>query len=223
MEDQDASLVELQVEDIPNVGTLQVVWGPMFAGKTTELLRRLLVASVVERGRVLYVNHTLDKTRTGDGPYSTHNPILNTSTTSLHMIMASSVRDILRDASLMAQFTTIGIDEAQFFGDSLVKDVLELVERHGKCVIVAGLALDYKRRKFGRIGDLCTLTEDVVKLEGKCMRCAEDGKHSPSLFTHRLRSSKMPLGTSTGQTLVGGNDTYIAVCRSCFICLNPDM
>lgn len=192
-------------------GTLDIITGPMFSGKSTELLRRLLIEA--ELGSpVLYINHALDKERSS-GNYSTHNPLYRKSVENcpnIKFISLENLRDIERGEIVM--YDIIGIDEANFFPD--LKDKVEIiVEELKKHVIVSGLTGSYQRTKFGQILDLEPLSDTFTKLRSYCKKCCEKGirRHAP--FTHRLINSDE-------LTVVGGKDSYIPVCRECYQDLN---
>ena len=124
-------------------GRLDIVTGPMFSGKTTELLRRLF--SEAEIGlKVLYVNHNLD---TRGKSFSTHNPLYKRQLAEESKVDFLSTDKLSLIQSTITKYNVVGIDESQFFGD-LVNEVKILVDKFGMHVIVAGLNGDYNRNVF---------------------------------------------------------------------------
>ena len=117
-------------------GRLEVIIGGMFTGKTTELIRRLLVEAIADRDKVLYVNHSLD-TRS-DGDFSSHNVLFHNALpeeSGVRTLKTHNLRTVLQ-SEILQGVRCIGIDEGQFFPE-LFDVVIELVEVHHKHVIVA--------------------------------------------------------------------------------------
>lgn len=184
-------------------GYLELLFGPMFSGKTSTLLSKLTVFS--ELGvPTLYVNHELDQR--GD-IFSTHNPILKPlEMGDIQCVKASRLESILK---LSEPFLVIGIDEAQFFGD-LKEMVLQLVESKGKRVIVAGLSSNFKREPFGEIFSLIPYADDVTKLKSLCGLCVKSKKLKDAHFSYRMSNH-------TEEVLVGASQSYIPLCRECYL------
>lgn len=210
-------------------GRLEVIIGGMFTGKTTELMRRLLVEAVVEKGRVLYINHSCD-TRT-DGDFSSHNVLFHDSlpeSSGIKTMKISNLRWILAEpssSSVLKEFMCIGIDEAQFFPE-LAEVVKSLVEVHNKHVIIASLSSNYKRgQNYGdhnaSVLELIPLADKVNILKGKCHRCALEGKNKTSLFTFKSVESTETLGDI--DTLdIGASEKYMSLCRGCYVKLSEE-
>lgn len=202
--------------DFEKKGRLEVIFGGMFTGKTTELMRRLLVEAIVEKDRVLYINHTCD-TRT-EGDFSSHNVLFHDKlpeSSGVKTIKTSGLDWIVNDPDLLSKFDCIGIDEGQFFPE--IDCVVEkLVDTHKKHVIVASLSSNYKRKQqYGSftatVLNLVPIADKVDLLKGKCHDCATKGKNTSSLFTHK--EDKESIGTLD----VGASEKYVALCRNCFI------
>lgn len=165
----------------------------MFSGKSEELIRRLRRAKIA-RKRVQVFKPSMD-TRYSETDIVTHG---NTR-------MASEPVDSSEEIwqRLHSQTQVIGIDEANFFGDSLAEAATRLADL-GKLVIVAGLDTDYLGRPFPPIPNLLALAESITKTLAICRRCGAPAKH-----TQRLVESKELI-------LVGAVDSYEARCRRCF-------
>lgn len=182
-------------------GTLELIAGPMFSGKTTELLRRLKCESTIGF-RVMYINHTLD---IRGQHFSTHNELYADKIEGI--LFQQHVQ--LGDLSGYEDVDIIGIDEAQFFPD-LTECVIDLVEKHKKHVIVAGLNGDFKRRPFGRILELEPLADSYTRLKSYCYDCSQKQTRTFALFSYRT-------DVSDDVVLAGGKGEYIPLCRSCYL------
>lgn len=184
-------------------GYLELLFGPMFSGKTSTLLSKLTVFS--ELGvPTLYVNHELDQR--GD-IFSTHNPILKPlEMGDIQYVKISRLESLLEMAE---PFLVIGIDEAQFFGD-LKEIVLQLVEKKGKRVIVAGLSSNFKREPFGEIFSLISYADEVTKLKSLCGLCVKSKKLKDAHFSYRTSQQ-------TEEIVVGAAKSYIPLCRECYL------
>jgi thymidine kinase len=176
-----------------NAGWIEVICGPMFSGKSEELIRRLRRAKIA-RKRVAVFKPAMD-TRFSETEIVTH------ADARMRSEPVDSTADILR--RLEASSQVVGIDEANFFGPELVEVATELADG-GKQVIVAGLDTDYLGRPFPPIPDLLALAESITKTLAICMRCGAPAKHTQRL----VRSEEL--------ILVGAVDSYEARCRTCF-------
>jgi thymidine kinase len=168
-------------------GTLEIIIGGMFSGKTSEMIRRLKRFKAINKS-VIVINSAKD-TRNPMEVLQTHDGVT----------FECVKTDYLVDVSLNAD--VIAVDEAQFF-----KGLRPFVERalaHGKKVILAGLDGDYRQQVFGELLPLIPLADHVIKLTALCMLC-RDGTKGP--FSKRLTSD-------TCQEVVGGESSYAAVCR----------
>eukprot|EP00741_Cyanophora_paradoxa_P016190 tig00000042_g15630.t1 len=185
-----------------HAGHIQLILGPMFSGKSTELLRRLRRYGIA-RKRTMLIKYKKDTRYEADA-------------TAAHVITHDLVKiqarpcDILDeiDDDDLEDFDCIGIDEGQFFPD--VAAFCERMANRGKIVIVAALDGTFQRKPFGRIMELIPLVESVTKLSAVCMMCGKD-----AAFTQRR-------GHETEVELIGGADKYVAVCRSCYLEFHAD-
>lgn len=186
------------------IGFLEIFYGPMYCGKTSSLLRRLNIFA--EMGlKILYVNHSFDDRSEED--FSTHNPIITTLGKITFSKKVGTLREVLEESR---EYDVIGIDEAQFFPD-LKDSVMEMVEKDGKKVIVAGLSGDYMRRPFGQIYDLFPLADKRNELEPFCALCVQNHRlFRPAIFTKRMVNSD-------DQVIIGGKETYLPSCRECYM------
>lgn len=174
-------------------GWIEAICGPMFSGKSEELIRRLRRARIA-RHRVAVFKPSIDD-RFSESEIVTH------SDWRMQSEPVDSAEDIVRRLDGRAQ--VVGIDEANFFGDSLVRVATDLADS-GRQVIVAGLDTDYLGRPFAPMPDLLALAESITKTLAICVRCGAPAKH-----TQRLVKSEELI-------LVGAVDSYEARCRNCF-------
>ncbi|MEE6273077.1 thymidine kinase [Georgenia wangjunii] len=179
-------------------GRLQVVCGPMFAGKSEELLRRVRRARLAGLA-VEVVNHALDE-RHGVGRVASH---AGGSVPSHSVPDVGSLRAVLDGRPL----DLLAIDEAQFFGMDLIPTVDELVLA-GTTVVVAGLCVTFDARPFEPLASLMALAEDVTKLTAVCTVCGQD-----AAFHVRVVPDDVGDATVPSAEHVGGAESYQARCR----------
>ena len=176
-----------------NVGWIEVICGPMFSGKSEELIRRLRRA-MIARKRVEVFKPTIDNRYSDD-------EIVSHGDSRMKSVVVKDAGEIM---NLMDWRTeVIGIDEANFMGDKLV-DVSQRLADSGKQVIIAGLDTDYMGRPFSPMPDLLAHAESITKTLAICVRCGNPAKH-----TQRLRGSDDLI-------VVGAEGMYEARCRRCF-------
>jgi len=175
------------------IGWIEVVCGPMFSGKSEELIRRLRRARIA-RKRVQVFKPAIDDRYSADEIVSHGDQRLESET-------VASAKEILGKVDWRTQ--VIGVDEANFFGLDLVEVTAQLADA-GKQVIVAGLDTDYLGRPFTPMPELLCLAESITKTLAVCMRCGNPAKH-----TQRLVESEDLI-------VVGAAGTYEARCRRCF-------
>lgn len=185
----------------PTLARLQVVAGPMFAGKSEELLRRVRRARIAGLS-VEVVSHALDDRR-GTGQVSSHSGLSVESHSVPHVdSLLAHVRG--RDLDLVA------VDEAQFFGPDLVPAVNDLVNE-GLTVIVAGLCVTFDGRPFEPLPSLMAIAEDVLKLTAVCAVCGADAAFHQRLAPGATGDASIPTAEQ-----VGGIESYQARCRRHF-------
>ena len=175
-----------------------MVCGPMFSGKSEELIRRLRRAEIAGQ-RALIVKPAVDD-RYDVGHVVSH------AGAKMRAVSAGSGADVARLAS---GYDAVGIDEIQFFDDGIVEAIGALVSR-GARVVAAGLAQDFRGMPFGSMPTLLCVAEFVDKLEAVCHRCG-----GPATLTQRLVDGRpAPFGGATVQ--IGALDSYEARCRACY-------
>ncbi len=178
-------------EGISFYGYVEVVCGPMFSGKTEELIRRMKRAQIA-RQKLQVFKPVIDD-RYGKEFVASHNANRIDAVPVAH---SSQILEMLDDATRI-----VGIDEAQFFDPGL-SDVVERLANRGIRVVVAGLDMDYRGKPFGPMPVLMAMAEDVKKLPAICVVCG-----APATRSQRVSASEE-------QVLVGAHDSYEARCRA---------
>lgn len=173
--------------------SLEIVLGPMFAGKSSYILSSLRRYEAIG-WPVLSITSTLDTRYETDAIHS-HNH-------DSHSAISTDLLTPLLMTESFAEARLLVIEEAQFFKD-LYQFVYHAVDVCGKDVLVVGLDGDSERRPFGRIAEIIPLCDKITKLTAMCKRC---GNGTPAIFTHRKDAD-------TSIIKVGEADTYEALCR----------
>ena len=183
--------------------TLELIYGCMFSGKTTALIEKYMEKST--NYNCLAINYIFDKRYTDKSKIVSHDKV------TLNCISIQDLNELTNNPEYLEKLSKaeyIFINEAQFFVD-LKKWVINAMDIHNKNVVLCGLNLDYKRKKFGELMDLTMYATNTVQTFGKCDDC-----ENSSLFTHRLVDDN-------SQVLIGSSE-YIPVCEECWNKLNND-
>jgi thymidine kinase len=176
-----------------NLGWIEVVCGPMFSGKSEELIRRLRRAEIA-RQRVQIFKPGIDER------YS-HDHIVSHSELKIRSEGVKNATEFRQRLDIRTE--VIGIDEAQFLGMEIVEAVLNLADM-GKRIIIAGLDTDYLGRPFHPMPELLAIADEITKTLAICMQCGNPAKH-----TQRLVANEDLI-------VVGAAGMYEARCRRCF-------
>jgi thymidine kinase len=184
--------IERDVNSQKKVGTIEVIAGSMFSGKTEELIRRLRRAKIARQKVEIFkpaidVRYSVTEVVSHDENSIRSTPVENSS----NILLLSGNVDV------------IGIDEAQFFDNGLIDVVIKLANM-GVRVIIAGLDMDFKGVPFGPIPGLMAVADYVTKVHAICVRCG-----SIAQFSHRLSEKEQVV-------LLGEKDVYEPLCRSCY-------
>src|SRR5215210_1150355 len=182
-----------QMEKTRGQGHVEAIAGGMFSGKSEELVRRLRRAAIARQ--VVQVFKPAADTR--------HHPerLVTRDNRELQAVTVTCAGELRQ--RLLPEVQVVGIDEAQFFDDSIIELVSELADG-GIRVIVAGLDLEYMRRPFGPMPRILALAEYVDKMHAVCVRCG-----APAQYSQRIAGG-------TEQLQVGDGDSYEARCRECY-------
>lgn len=173
-------------------GSIEVICGSMFSGKTEELIRRLKRAQIARLTVEIFKPRT--DTRFDENAVVSHN--------------ANSIQSTPVDSSsaillLGSDVQVVGIDEAQFFDEEL-PNVCNILANKGVRVIVAGLDMDFKGNPFGPMPALMAIAESITKVHAVCVVCG-----NPALYSYRLAPGE-------GTILLGEKESYEPRCRICY-------
>ena len=174
-------------------GSIEVICGSMFSGKTEELIRRLKRAKIA-RQRVEIFKPAIDVR------YSEENIVSHDSTSILSTPVDNSHSILLMASGV----DVVGIDEAQFFDEGIVEVCSEL-DNNGTRVIVAGLDMDFRRVPFGPMPSLLSIADDVYKVHAICVKCGHLANYSYRLVDNDKR------------VLLGEKNEYQPLCRRCYL------
>jgi len=184
--------IERGIDRQKKSGSIEVIAGSMFSGKTEELIRRLKRAKIA-RLKVEIFKPAIDSR------YSASEVVSHDENTIMSTPVETSGNIIL----LAGDVDVIGIDEAQFFDNGLL-DVSVALANQGIRVIIAGLDMDFKGKPFGPIPGLMAVADHITKVHAICMRCGDVAQ-----FSHRFSKADKLI-------LLGEKDEYEPLCRSCY-------
>ncbi len=179
-------------------GYIEAVVGPMYSGKSEELIRRLKRAKIAKQEVIVFKPCI-------DNRYSKED-VVSHSGISIRAIAINHTEEIHKYITDETQ--VVGIDEVQFFDEGIVAVALELADK-GIRVIAAGLDLDFKAEPFGPVPDLLARAEFVDKLQAVCVKCV-----APATRTQRM-INKEPARYDDPIILVGATESFEARCRKC--------
>ena len=180
------------LESPKKAGSVEVICGSMFSGKTEELIRRLKRAQFAKQKVEIYkpcidVRYSEDKVVSHDS----------------HSIPSTPINTPAAMLQLSSDIEVVGIDEAQFFDETIV-GVVQTLANKGVRVIIAGLDTDFLGKPFGPMPALMAVAEDIQKVHAICVKCGSPANHS-----HRLIASD-------DLVVLGEKDEYEPLCRHCF-------
>jgi thymidine kinase len=191
--------------NINKTGYIEVICGPMYAGKTEELIRRITRMDYAKRKYLVFKPH-IDK-RYSVTEISSHN------LRKIEAICINNAKEIYQymDDSIQA----VVIDEVQFFNYDMI-DVCNDLASKGLRVICAGLDLDFKGAPFGIMPQLLAYAEKVTKLTAICVCCGEEATRTQRIIDGH------PAYDNDAIVLVGAKESYEARCRKCHVVLHHD-
>ena len=180
------------LESAKKAGSVEVICGSMFSGKTEELIRRLKRAQFAKQKVEIYKPCI-------DVRYSEDQVVSHDS----HSIPSTPIDSPASMLLLSSDVEVVGIDEAQFFDDTLV-DVVQTLANRGIRVIIAGLDTDFLGKPFGPMPALMAIAEDIQKVHAICVKCGSPANHS-----HRLVKSD-------ALVVLGEKYEYEPLCIHCY-------
>ncbi len=179
-----------------DVGSVEVICGSMFCGKTEELIRRLRRARIAKQHVQVFKPVIDDRFE--------HNKVTSHSGVDLDALPVSGSQEILD--SLDPGVTVVGIDEVQFFDDGIV-DIVETLAEQGIRVVITGLDMDFRGEPFGCMPQLMAKAERVDKLQAICMVCGGAASRTQRLVNGNPAHYNEPI------VVVGAQELYEARCR----------
>ena len=174
-------------------GRIEVICGSMFSGKTEELIRRIKKVELADEKHIIF--------RPKIDSRNPENKIISHAKNEISASIVSSPKEIL---DLSVNYPVIGIDEAQFFDQSIV-DICNLLANKGHRLIIAGLDMDFEGNPFGPMPNLMACAEDVMKVHAVCM---ETG--NPAGYSYRKDNSD-------DLVLIGEKKEYKPLSREAFV------
>ena len=180
------------LESAKKAGSVEVICGSMFSGKSEELIRRMKRAQVAKQKVEIYKPCI-------DVRYSEDQVVSHDS----HSIRSTPIDSPASMLLLSSDVEVVGIDEAQFFDDTIV-DVVQTLANRGIRVIIAGLDTDFLGKPFGPMPALMAIAEDIQKVHAICVRCGSPANHS-----HRLVAND-------ALVVLGEKNEYEPLCRHCY-------
>ena len=183
---------EMFLESAKKAGSIEVICGSMFSGKTEELIRRMKRAQFAKQKVAIFkpcidVRYSEDKVVSHDA----------------HSIPSNPIDSPAKMLELSEGVEVVGIDEAQFFDGSIV-EVVQKLANSGVRVIIAGLDTDFLGKPFGPMPALMAVAEDIQKVHAICVKCGSPAQHS-----HRLSKNDQLV-------VLGETDIYEPLCRHCY-------
>ena len=187
-----SSFSENHIYNTGKTGAIEVICGSMFSGKTEELIRRMKRAQFAKQTVEIF-KPAVD-TRYGEESVVSHDR---------NSIPCTPVESSGNIMLLSGDIDVVGIDEAQFFDNSIV-EVCNKLANQGIRVIIAGLDMDFKGNPFGPMPALCAIADDVTKVHAICVECGRLAGYS-----HRLINNEKLV-------LLGEKEEYQPLCRTCY-------
>jgi len=187
------------------IGGLEVICGPMFSGKTEELIRRMKRVQISEKKFLLFKPLMDDR-------YSKEH-VISHDMRKLDAFVTGIDRKSLEDMEIMIFETkpdVVGIDEVNFY-DTYIIELIKKCMKAGIRVVASGLDTTFRGEPFGPMGHLLAIADHVDKLKAICMKC----RNEPAVMTQRIIDGK-PARYNDPTILVGGKESYEARCRKCY-------
>lgn len=186
-------------------GSLELICGPMFSGKTEELIRRLRRAQIAKQ-KVAIFKHAIDNRYNIESVTSHNGSKLNAHAIDNGIFIAEQTEQ--------NKYQVVGIDEVQFFSNDIISTIFDLVDS-GIRVIAAGFDLDFRGVPFGPMPTLLAIADKVTKLHAICTSCGDE-----AMYTQRFTNNK-PAKYNEPLVMIGAEESYTARCRDCHVIDKP--
>jgi thymidine kinase len=174
---------------------IEVITGPMFSGKTAELIKRLNQAKEAGLKHIVFKPEIESRNEAEQNAIATHDKSL--------MMEATPVPNSVYIVRMSKEYDVVAIDEAQFFDTNLYL-VAKVLNDAGKRVIISGLDMDYGREPFDTMGRVLAVANQIDKYAASCHSCQKPAQYSKRTIKFNER------------VLIGGDDKYIAQCHECY-------
>ncbi len=196
----------MKLKDGKNKGKVEVVMGPMYSGKTEELIRRIVRRNIARQKGIIF--KISSDTRTLE------EKVVSRAGTSLKAEVIDNSSEALKHLDDFLDY--VAFDEAQFFDDAIVDVVKEFVN-HGTDVIVAGLNLDFRGEPFDNVMKIAAIADEIALLKAVCVVCGEDATRTQRLI---LKGGKwVPASKNDPIFKVEGEDVQVKYeprCKNCW-------
>ncbi|CCU55926.1 thymidine kinase [Choristoneura rosaceana entomopoxvirus 'L'] len=177
--------------------SIEIITGPMYSGKTTELIRRITRYKLCKKNCVI-ISHSIDNR------YDDDNILINHDGFKISHDDFIKTNILINKIKIFDKYEIIGIDECQFFDSNDLIIFCDTLANNGKKIIVAGLNSDFNKNPFKSIIKLIPISEKITKLQSICNFCYND-----ATFTMKKINKDIIIE-------IGGSDLYIPVCRICY-------
>jgi thymidine kinase len=188
-------------QERPKSGRIEMIIGCMFAGKSTELIRRL-VRYTHGKKRCMMIKHGIDnRYETNGSKVITHDKI------EYDAVALETLECTNNLIELVNEYDVIGIDEGQFFEDGdLLAFVCRMSIDYGKILVISALNMNFKAEPYARIAQLAFVSESITHLTAICAECG----NPEAIFTHKFS------GDMNTTVEIGGSEFYRPLCRHCY-------
>ncbi|AAG02722.1 thymidine kinase [Betaentomopoxvirus amoorei] len=177
--------------------SIELIIGPMFSGKTTELMRKIN-RYILSNQKCVIITHNIDNRFINKNIINHDGNILNKE------YLYIKTNNLINEINIVDNYDIIGIDECQFFEENDLEQFCDKMANNKKKVIVAGLNCDFNRNIFNSISKLIPKVEKIKKLQAICQFCYKDAS-----FTIKKHNKNQIIE-------IGGQDLYVPVCRLCY-------
>lgn len=184
------------------IGKITVICGPMFSGKTEELIRLIKRIKIAKKECIVFKPKT-------DNRYNAR-MVCSHDGNKIECHIVDKAIDIIKYLDKHPTIKYIGIDEAQFF-DNALYDVVKHLADNGYYIVVAGLDMNFRQEPFGAMPQLLAIANEVRKLTAVCSVCGKDAQYNQRMINGKPASYNDP------EIVVGGQDCYDAKCREHFV------
>ena len=186
-----------------NIIMIEAICGPMFSGKTEELIRRLKRAQIARKSIIVFKPQI-------DNRYNSKKIITHSKQSFLSKVVKNSKHMNFILKQIKYKINVIGIDEIQFFDHKII-NIIEKLANINKRIIAAGLDQDYLGNPFGPMPALLAIADKINKQSAICMVCGNTATKTQRIYNQKL------INKINKQILIGTTELYEARCRACYV------